>query len=158
MYKTTDICDEHGDKVHIAEPLFRDYGGRKTFHGPIATIRTYEDNSKVREALEEPGNGRVLVVDGKGSMRCALLGDQLAELAQSNGWAGVIVNGCIRDAEDVAKFEIGVKALATCPLKSEKRGLGEREVPVVFAGLLFQPGWMVYADLDGVIVSENPLR
>ena len=156
-YKTTDICDAHSDELRIASPLFQDYGGRRLFHGEVATVKVFEDNSLVRQRLEEPGRGRVLVVDGGGSMRCALLGDQLAELGHKNGWAGAVVYGCIRDAADIAGIDIGVKALNTHPLKSVKRGVGETEVPVTFAGITLKPGDYLYADEDGIIVAERPL-
>jgi regulator of ribonuclease activity A len=155
--KTADLCDDHADRVHIADPVFRAYGGRAAFGGPVSTLRIFEDNVLVRSALEEPGDGRVLVVDGAASMRCALLGDQLAALAAGNGWAGVVVNGCIRDAADIAGIDIGVRALATMPLKSRKLGLGERDVPVAFAGVRFEPGHYLYADEDGILVSADPL-
>lgn len=156
-YKTTDLCDDHSDELRIASPMFQDYGGRKLFHGPATTVKVFEDNSLVRGALEEPGEGKVLVVDGGGSMRCALLGDQLAELGQKNGWAGVIVYGCIRDSADIAGIDIGVKGLNTHPLKSVKRGIGERDVPVSFAGITIRPGDYIYADEDGVVVAESAL-
>ncbi len=155
--KTADLCDEHAERVSIADPVFRTYGGRAAFAGPITTLRVFEDNVLVRAALEEPGDGRVLVVDGAGSMRCALLGDQLAALAAGNGWAGVVVNGCIRDSVDIAGIDIGVRALATMPLKSRKLGRGERDVPVAFAGVLFEPGHHLYADEDGLLVSADAL-
>ena len=155
--KTADLCDEHADRVRIADPVFRTYGGRAAFGGPITTLRIFEDNVLVRSALEEPGDGRVLVVDGAGSMRCALLGDQLAALAADNGWAGVVVNGCIRDSADIAGIDIGVRALATMPLKSRKLGRGERDLPVAFAGVLFEPGQYLYADEDGLLVSAEAL-
>ena len=123
----------------LAEPGFLDYGGRRSFSGPISTVRAPEDNSLVRKALEEPGQGRVLVVDGGGSRRCALVGDQLAALAQKNGWAGVVVNGCIRDAEEVGRTAIGVKALGTHPR------------------VTFRPGHYLYADADGIVTSETAL-
>ncbi|WP_163786742.1 ribonuclease E activity regulator RraA [Myxococcus vastator] len=158
-FKTADLCDAHAGtpRFQIAEPGFQDYGGVRTFAGPISTVRAPEDNSLVRKALEEPGQGRVLVVDGGGSRRCALVGDQLALLAQQNGWAGVVVNGCIRDAEDVGRMRIGVKAMGTHPLKSLKRNEGQRDVEVRFAGVTFRPGHYVYADLDGIVISESPL-
>ena len=154
---TADLCDAHGDHVQIAEPVFQDYGGVLAFHGPIETIRTFEDNSLVRDLAGQPGEGRVLVVDGGGSKRCALLGDNIAAMAAENGWAGVVINGCIRDSHLVAEMPLGVKALATHPLKSAKRGLGDSGVPVRFAGIEFQPGHHLYADPDGLIVSEKPL-
>ena len=156
--KTTDLCDDHSDHLNIASPLFGDFGGRREFHGPISTVKLFEDNSLVREALGEPGDGRVLVVDGGGSMRCALLGDQLAELGQSNGWSGVVVYGCIRDSADIANMDIGVKALNTHPLKSVKKGVGERDVSVTFAGITIRAGQYLYADEDGLIVAAKALH
>ncbi len=155
--KTTDICDEYSARVRIATPMFRDYGGRKLFEGPVTTVKVFEDNSLVRQALEEAGEGRVLVVDGGGSMRCALLGDQLAALGRQNGWSGVVVYGCIRDAADIATIDLGVKALTTHPLKSVKKGVGERDVPVTFAGITIQPGDYLYADEDGIVVADVAL-
>jgi len=156
-FKTTDLCDEFSDRLQVAEPIFGDYGGEVMFSGAVVTVKVFEDNSLVRSALEESGDGRVLVVDGGGSMRCALLGDQLAELAEENDWAGVIVNGCIRDSAAIAEIPIGVKAVGVHPLKSVKRGVGERDIPVRFAGVTFQPGYYVYGDEDGLLVSEKPL-
>ncbi len=156
--KTTDLCDTHPQKVKVAEPIgFKGYGTQHSFFGRIATVKCFEDNSFVRKALETDGQGRVLVVDGAGSMRCALLGDMLADLAIKNGWSGVIVNGCIRDSAAINEMSIGVKALNTMPLKSEKRNEGQTEVAVEFAGISFVPGQWVYADEDGIIVSAEML-
>lgn len=155
--KTADLYDSYGDSLQVASPGFRDFGRRDGFCGPIATVKVFEDNSLVRAALEKPGNGRVLVVDGGGSMHCAVVGDLLAQLAIDNDWAGMIVNGCIRDAAEIDEMDIGIKALATNPVRSEKRGKGQSEVTVVFAGLVFEPGQYVYADRDGIVVSEKDL-
>eukprot|EP00887_Chlorella_sp_A99_P003290 scaffold9.g3290.t1 len=162
-----DLCDVHhpesvevisSRKIQIAEPLFRDFGGRLAFSGPASTVKCYENNPLVRKALEEPGLGRVLVVDGGGSKRCALLGDNLAANAVENGWQGIIVNGCIRDSEDIGRMNLGVKALATYPLKSSKRDPGLRDVPVLFAGVAIRPGDWIYADKDGILVSPEELK
>ena len=147
-----DVVRDRGMRVLDAGHL-RDFGGVTRFRGPASTVRCFENNPLVREALGEPGRGRVLVVDGGGSRRCALLGDNLAEMAARNGWSGVIINGCLRDSEDVAKIAIGVKAVATHPVKSSKRDPGLRDVPVTFAGVTIEPGDWVYADMDGVIVG-----
>lgn len=157
-HKTTDLCDDFSDRLRIASPIFQDYGGRRTFHGPVSTVKVFEDNALVRSALEERGEGRVLVVDGGGSLRCALVGDQLALLGHNNGWAGVVVYGCIRDYADVAGIDIGVKGLNTHPLKSVKRGVGERDVAVTFAGISIRPGDYLYADEDGIVVADEALR
>jgi regulator of ribonuclease activity A len=154
---TADLCDQYADVLHVVEPIFASYGGVGTFGGPIATVRVYEDNMLVRATLEEAGAGRVLVVDGGGSLRRALFGDQLATLAHNNGWAGIVVYGCIRDARALAQMPIGVKALNTNPLRSNKRGVGERSIPVTFAGVTFQPDHYLYADEDGIVVSEQRL-
>ncbi|MGZ3475141.1 MAG: ribonuclease E activity regulator RraA [Polyangiales bacterium] len=153
---TTDLSDAHSD-VQIAEPLFRDFGGERAFFGPIATLKVFEDNALVREALESQGEGRVLVVDGAGSLRCALVGGNLAALAEKNGWSGIVVFGAVRDTRELATAKVGVKALAPHPKKSIKKGAGERDVPVTFAGVTFNPGAWLYADEDGIIVSESRL-
>ncbi len=155
---TADLYDAHGDALQVASPLLRDYGGRRAFHGPVATLKVHEDNSLVREALGEPGAGRVLVVDGGGSLRCALLGDNLARMAAANGWAGVVIHGCIRDSVEIGKLPVGVKALATHPAKSLKRGEGQRDVTVRFADVVFEPGSYLYADEDGIVVATGPLH
>ncbi|HWB64994.1 MAG TPA: ribonuclease E activity regulator RraA [Chitinophagales bacterium] len=155
---TTDLCDAHPSKVKVAEPIgFKDYGGTKLFSGQIHTIKCFEDNSFVRKALETGGGGKVLVVDGGGSMRCALLGDMLGELAVKNNWAGIIVYGCIRDSAAMAKLNLGVKALSTIPLKSNKRNEGQENITVHFAGIDFVPGQWLCADEDGIIVSAENL-
>jgi regulator of ribonuclease activity A len=154
---TTDLSDAHPE-VQACEPLFRDFGGRTAFYGPIKTLKAFEDNSLVRKLLEQPGEGRVLVVDGGGSKRCALVGGKLGELAVKNGWAGIVVYGCVRDTAELATHAVGVKALAAQPRKSEKRGLGQEDSPLMFAGATFRPGFWLYADADGMIVSEKAIH
>lgn len=156
-FATADLCDEFGAEVQVAEPLFRDWGGSRCFAGPIETLRVFEDNALVRQALEEPGLGRVLVVDGGGSLRTALVGGSLAALAYRNGWTGVVVHGCIRDAAEIAGTPVGVKALNTIPRKSARTGAGERGVPVTFAGVSFVPGAHLYADGDGIVIADRDL-
>lgn len=156
--KTADLYDDHGDQLQVAEPLFRDFGAHKTFSGPIQTVKVHEDNSLVRSALEEPGDGQVLVVDGGGSLRCALVGDRLAELGANGGWAGIILYGCVRDIVELSQVQIGIKALHAHPAKSTKRGEGARNPIVRFAGVTFSPGEYVYADEDGVVVSTDDYR
>jgi regulator of ribonuclease activity A len=155
-FKTTDLSDAHPD-AQLAEPLLRHFGGRRSFHGPIETLRVFEDNALVRATLEDPGAGRVLVVDGGGSTRCALLGDQLAALAVRNAWAGVLIHGCVRDSDELAALDLGVLALAAHPRRSVKRGEGERGGQLRFAGLTLRPGQHLYADADGILVSEHRL-
>jgi regulator of ribonuclease activity A len=156
-FATPDLCDEFGAEVRVAEPLFRDFGGVEHFAGPIATLRVFEDNALVRQALEMPGGGRVLVVDGGGSLRSALVGGNLAALARDNGWSGLVVYGCIRDAAELASTSVGVKALHAVPRRSAKAGAGERGVPVAFAGVTFTPGAWLYADRDGIVVADRKL-
>jgi regulator of ribonuclease activity A len=156
-FKICDLADAHPTDAHAAEPIFRDFGKRHAFHGKISTVKCFDDNVLVKAALEEPANGRVLVVDGAGSLRCAVMGGNLAALATKNGWSGVVIHGCIRDSEEVDALEIAVKALGTYPVKSHKRGQGERDVPVTFAHCTFRPGEYLYADRDGIIVSAKQL-
>ncbi len=154
---TADLCDEFESEVHVADPVFKNYGGSESFGGPVHTLRVFEDNSLVKAALQTDGDGAVLVVDGGGSSRVALLGGDLAVLAQKNGWAGLVINGHVRDALEINAVEIGVRALGTCPRKSVKRGLGEKDVPLHIAGIDVNPGDHIYADLDGVIVAGRKL-
>ena len=156
-FQTADLCDDHSDHLQIAEPLFRDYGGTLSFSGPISTIKTFEDNTLVRAAVDSPGEGRVLVVDAGGSTRCAMFGDNLAELAVKNNWAGVIMYGCIRDSAIIGTMQLGMKAISTHPLKSIKDNYGQRDIPVRFAGVEFTPGLYLYADVDGIVISEKSL-
>lgn len=139
-------------------PPHRDFGGRLAFSGRAATVKCFENNPLVRASLEEQGQGRVLVVDGGGSRRCALLGDNIAAMAVANGWSGIVINGCIRDSLDISKMDLGVKALATFPLKSSKRDPGLRDVAVSFAGVTVSPGDWIYADGDGILVSKEELK
>ena len=149
---TTDLCDDHPE-AQVCEPVFQTYGGRNSFSGPITTLKVFEDNSMVREAVGRPGEGRVLVVDGGGSLRCSMFGGNLAVAAAENGWAGVVVHGCVRDVDELAAQPIGVRALAAFPRRSE-RGLhsGQAGLPVLFAGVVFREGEWLCADRDGVIV------
>lgn len=155
--KTCDLCDDFADALQVMDLQFGDFGGRVGFAGLVTTVKTLDDNSLVRDALAEPGAGRVLVIDGGGSTRRALLGDMLAGQAVANGWAGVLVHGVIRDSEAIGNLALGVKALGTCPLKSDKRGQGLRDVPVEFGGVVIAPGAWLAADEDGVIVADRVL-
>ena len=151
---TADLSDELGDDVQVMVPPWLDYGGQRAFKGPAATVRCHDDNSKVREMLESPGEGRVLVVNGGASIQCALLGDMLGELAVRNGWAGVIVNGCVRDADALGQLPLGIKAKGTHPRKSVKAGAGDTQVTLAFSGVMIAPGDMIYADTDGILVRS----
>ena len=156
-HATADLYDAHGDSIRVMAPIFRDYGGQRAFSGAVVTLKVFEDNSLVRATLEEPGLARVLVVDGGGSLRCALVGDQLAELGVQNGWAGILVYGCVRDSAALAALPIGIKAVATNPRKSVKKGEGSRDGVLRFAEVVIYPGDFLYADGDGVVLAERPL-
>lgn len=152
-----DLCDQHGDALQVADPLFHDFGGKPLFYGQAVTLSCYEDNSLVRELVNRPGQGRVMVIDGGGSLRRALLGDQLAMKAADQGWEGIVIFGAVRDVGTLATLALGVKALAACPVKTEKLGQGELDAVVSFAGVTIHPGDYVYADLNGVLVSAARL-
>jgi regulator of ribonuclease activity A len=160
-FNTCDLCDAHEDDqpavLHALPPVFRDFGTVPRFAGPVSTIRCFEDNSRVREAVNSPGEGRVLLVDGAGSVSRALVGGNLAAAAQQNGWAGIVVNGAVRDLFELKAANIGIKALALMPQRSRKRGQGERDVEVTIQGLTVQPGFWLYTDDDGIVVSPRPL-
>lgn len=158
-FSTADLCDRFAGQDHfqIAEPLLQHFGGQRRFCGQVTTLKVFEDNSLLRVALQEPGQGRVLVVDGGGSRRCALLGDNLAGLALENAWAGIVVYGCIRDVERVEQLPLGVLALHCHPLPSRKHGQGDRDVMITFAGVNFKKSQYLYADRDGIIVADAKL-
>jgi regulator of ribonuclease activity A len=152
---TTDLCDAHPD-IQVCDPVFRIFGGSMRFSGPITTVKVFEDNTLIKQAVESPGEGRVLVVDGGGSLRCGLVGGNLAVSAAQNGWAGIVVYGCIRDADELAEQRLGVRALGAFPRKSE-RGLhsGQAARTVVFAGVFFREGEWLAADSDGIVVRPQ---
>jgi len=137
--------------------MFMNFGGKERFYGEVVTIKAFEDNSLVREQVALDGTGKVLVVDGGGSLRCAMLGDLLAEKAAKNGWQGIVIYGCIRDVNAIGEIDLGVQSLATHPMKTDKRGLGDLNVPVTFAGTTIKPGDYLYADNNGVLVSDKEL-
>ncbi|MGY6629465.1 MAG: ribonuclease E activity regulator RraA [Wenzhouxiangella sp.] len=156
---TPDLCDQHPERVRVVTGLhWRSFGGNARFHGTIETVRCFEDNSRVKEALAEPGEGRVLVVDGGGSLRHALIGDLIAGSAAEHGWAGVVIHGACRDVEVLRDIPIGLLALGSVPIKSVRRGEGERGVAINFGGVRFQPGEYLYADANGIIVADAPLH
>jgi regulator of ribonuclease activity A len=156
-YSVPDICDEFPQDVSVLEPLFSNFGGKQRFSGEIITIKCFEDNSLLREVVRTEGRGRVIVVDGGGSMRRALFGDMLAAKADENGWRGVVINGCVRDVEILETIELGVKALNCHPVKTDKRGEGQLNVPVRFAGVYFKPGQYLYADKNGAVIVPGDL-
>ncbi len=149
---TADLYDQHGESLQVLSLQMRRFGRRVRFDGLIRTVRCYEDNSLARQVLETAGHGQVLVVDGGGSLRVALLGDQMAELAVASGWAGVVINGAVRDSAAVDGLDLGVKALGTNPRKGIKRGDGQVDIPVSFGGVIFKPGDRLFSDEDGVVV------
>jgi regulator of ribonuclease activity A len=149
---TADLYDEHGAALQCCDTQLRQYGGRASFSGAITTVRCYEDNALVKHVLGEPGEGRVLVVDGGGSLHTALMGDLIAGSAVRGGWAGVVINGAVRDVAALRTMELGIKALGSNPRKSAKHGAGERDVAVTFGGATFSPGSWLVSDDDGVVV------
>ena len=156
-FKTSDLCDAHAERVQVAEPLLRHYGARRTFSGQIVTLKVFEDRHLIREAVSSSGYQRVLVIDGGGSTRSALVGDRTAATALAHHWAGIVIHGALRDVEQLAALAIGVMALAATPLRSSKPGEGYRAVPVAFAGIVFRPGEWLYADADGLITCADKL-
>jgi regulator of ribonuclease activity A len=157
-FSTCDLCDEFPDRVRVVEMALGDFGARTQFSGRIVTIKCHEDNSLVRELVAQPGKGNVLVIDGGGSLRRALLGDMLAEKAVTNGWEGIVIHGAVRDVEVMKGMDIGIRALGTTPLKTDKKGIGERDLAVRFGGVDFVPGEYLYADENGIITSTTALR
>ena len=149
---TADLVDDIGPDVRSCDTQFRQLGGHTEFAGKISTVRCFQDNALLKSVLSEPGDGGVLVIDGDASLHTALVGDVIAELARSNGWAGLIVHGAVRDAATLRTLGIGLKALGTNPRKSTKTGAGERDVPVEFGGVTFVPGQIAYSDDDGIVV------
>lgn len=156
-FQTADLYDDHGDNLQVATPMFKSYGKLSAFGGAIVTIKCHEDNSLVREELGKDGSGKILVVDGGGSLRRALVGDRLAEKGIKNNWKGIIVFGCIRDSKLINEMDIGIRALNTNPAKTVKRGVGLLNEVVNFANVTFTPGHFVYADEDGIVVSAEKL-
>jgi regulator of ribonuclease activity A len=157
-HSVPDICDDFPGEVRILDPLFTDYGGRCKFSGEIVTVKCHEDNSLLRELVRTEGRGRVIVVDGGGSLRYALLGDRLAASAVENSWNGLLIYGCVRDVEIVKSIGLGVRALNCHPRKSEKRGEGQSNVSVTFAGVTIEPGQFLYADENGTVVTREKLN
>jgi regulator of ribonuclease activity A len=149
---TADLVDEIGPDVRSCDLQFGQYGGRTQFAGPISTVRCFQDNALLKSVLSEPGAGGVLVIDGNGSLHSALVGDVIAELARTNGWTGLIINGAVRDAATLRTLDVGIKALGTNPRKSTKTGVGERDVTVTFGGVTFAPGEIAYSDDDGIVI------
>ncbi|SCW50705.1 regulator of ribonuclease activity A [Rhizobium mongolense subsp. loessense] len=156
--KTADLVDAHGEDVRFCDLPFIKFGRKRLFSGPIHTVKCFEDNALLKAELQKPGEGRVMVVDGGGSTRFALLGDQIALILKDNGWAGIVINGSVRDSADIDQMEVGVFCLATTPKKSSKDGAGRTGEKVSFGGVEFVPGEYAYADHDGLLVSKDDYR
>jgi len=156
-FKTADLYDANAGAVQVAAPGLRHFGGRRRFAGRICTVKCFEDNQAVKDQIEEPGEGRVIVVDGGGSLRAALVGDNVARRALERGYAGFVINGCVRDTADCAGMDIGLLALAANPTRPQQKSPGERGIPVAFAWVKFTPGDWLYADRDGVLVCPTKL-
>lgn len=158
-FATCDLCDAYKNdssgEFRVLPPVFRDFGLRRKFSGRVATVKCFEDNSFVKAAVDSPGEGRVLVVDGGASLRRALVGGNLGKAAAKNGWAGVVVDGCVRDTAELAECDTGIRALAAMPLPTEKRNEGQRDVAVQIQGVWVRPGDMLYADEDGIVVMTD---
>ena len=157
-FVTCDLCDANEDKVAVMTGLlWQSYGGRSAFGGEAVTVKCFEDNSRVKETLATPGAGKVLVVDGGGSLRNALIGDMIAENAVKNGWEGIVIYGACRDVDELAKLDFGVVSIGCVPIKSVRRGEGQLDIPVTFGGVTIKPGDYVYIDNNGVIASSEKL-
>ena len=154
MTGTSDLHDDHGARAGVCLVQFRQFGGVQAFSGAVSTVRCYEDNVLLKQQISTPGEGRVLVVDAGGSMRCALVGDIIAGIGVEQGWAGIVLHGCVRDVAALRELPIGVKALGTNPRRSEKRGEGAIDVPVTFGEVTFRPGAMLHSDEDGIVVLD----
>ncbi len=157
-FSTPDLCDDYPEDLKVLDPVFNNYGGHSSFYGQVVTIKCHEDNSLVKAQAATAGHGRVLVVDGGGSLRRALLGDMIAANAVNNGWAGLVIYGCIRDCDEIAALKLGVKALNIIPVKTDKRGLGDLNVSVTFAGQTIKSGEWIYCDNNGIVVSAAELQ
>jgi regulator of ribonuclease activity A len=153
-----DIMDVYSDKVRLLDPIFKDYGAKTSFYGSVTTIQCFEDNSRVLEAVEEPGNGRILIIDGGGSLQYSMLGGNFAKKAFANGWAGIIINGCLRDIAELKEIALGIKALGPCPRRCIRQNIGERDVTIRIAGQSIISGDYLYADQDGIVVASEKLH
>ena len=154
---TSELCDIYLDQVDVVEPIFSSFGGLSSFHGKITTVKCFENNGLIAELLEENGEGRVLLVDGGGAVRRALIDAELAQLAADNNWEGIIVYGAVRQIQQLENIDIGIQALAPIPVGADESSHGETDVPVNFGGVTFFPEDYVYADLTGIILSQEPL-
>lgn len=155
MWNTNDLYDEYEERLAVLPPMYHSFGGKPVFCGEVETVRCLEDNSRVKEAMASPGNGRVLVVDGGGSLNCALIGDMIAESGMNNGWEGILVHGCCRDVHELKRMNFGVRALASTPRKSIRKGVGDAGIQIEIKGNLIKPGMWLYADETGVVIAPH---
>lgn len=156
-YNTSALCDIYQDQVDVVEPMFSNFGGLTSFSGQLTTVKCFEDNGIIRSILQEDGTGRVLLIDGGGSLRRALIDAEIAALAEENDWEGLVVYGCVREIDDLEEMEIGIQAIAAIPVGATQNNIGEVDVPVNFGGVTFLPEDYLYADNTGVIISQEPL-
>ncbi|WP_339386648.1 ribonuclease E activity regulator RraA [Vibrio caribbeanicus] len=156
-YNTSALCDIYSEQVDVVEPMFSNFGGRASFSGQITTVKCFEDNGLIRETLDQDGIGRVLLIDGGGSLRRALVDAEMAALAEENEWEGIVVYGCVREVDELEEMNIGIQAIASIPAGSPATGTGDTDVPVNFGGVTFLPEDYLYADNTGVILSQEPL-
>lgn len=157
-FVTPDLCDANPEDVRVLAPILKNFGAKKQFCGEIVTVKCFEDNTFIKEHMANDGTGKVMVVDGGGSLRCALLGDLIAANGVKNNWEGIVIYGCVRDVDALATINLGVQALASIPIKSNRQGRGDLNIDVTFGGITFKAGEYVYADNNGVIISRNPLK
>lgn len=156
-YNTSELCDIYHENVNVVEPLFSNFGERTSFGGKITTVKCFEDNGLLYELLEENGRGRVMVIDGGGSVRCALINAELARLAFKNEWEGLVIYGAVRQVDELEELDIGIQAMAAIPVGAESTGSGESDIRVNFGGVTFFSGDHLYADNTGIVLSEEPL-
>lgn len=155
MWNTNDLYDELEEQLAVMPPIYHSFGGKRCFSGEVETVRCFEDNSRVKEAMASAGNGRVLVVDGGGSLRCALIGDMIAESGMNSGWSGILVHGCCRDVHELQRMNFGVRALASTPRKTVRKGLGEAGIEIEIEGIAIKPGMWLYADETGIVIAPR---
>lgn len=157
LWNTPDLCDTYAEEIVALPPVYQNFGGKPAFFGEIVTVKCFEDNSRVKELAATDGAGKVMVVDGGGSLRCALIGDLIAADAVKNGWQGIVIHGCCRDVHELQAMEFGVRALASYPIKSVRKGVGEMNTPIEMASVSVLPGHWLYADETGIIVAQRAL-
>ncbi len=156
-YNTSELCDTYADMIDVVEPMFSNFGGSASFGGQVVTVKCFEDNGLVQDMVQQPGRGKVLLIDGGGSLRRAIIDINIAEQALENDWEGIICYGCVRDVDALAELELGIQALTSIPVGATSEGIGESDVAVNFGGVTFLPEDHIYADSTGVVLSSEPL-